>query len=61
MRVLGGSLALLLAAGKVRGFLALLVMVGDSLESCGTSSMMDGLTNARRPVHCVQCREFQFR
>ena len=35
MRVLGGSLALLLAAGKVRGLLFLLVMVGDSLESCG--------------------------
>lgn len=30
MRVLGGSLALLLAAGKVRGNSCLLVMVGDS-------------------------------
>ena len=47
MRVLGGSLALLLAAGKVRGFLALLVMVGDSLESCGTS-MMELQTHADR-------------
>ena len=36
MRVLGGSLALLLAAGKVRGFLALLVMIGDSSESWPT-------------------------
>ena len=57
MRVLGGSLALLLAAGKVRGLLALLVMFGDSLER---RHIDDGMTNARRPSLC-SAERFQFR